>query len=40
MNVLHDKWLVTGADRGYVLHCFRAQKVDDQELSTELNVHG
>ncbi|VDK27795.1 unnamed protein product [Gongylonema pulchrum] len=38
VNVMHDKWLVTGADKAFLLQCHRARHSVDENLSAELNI--
>ncbi|OZC09507.1 von Willebrand factor type A domain protein [Onchocerca flexuosa] len=40
INVIHDKWLVTGADKGFVAHCYQAQQSQEQNLVTDLDLQG
>ncbi|KAL4002608.1 Zona pellucida-like domain family protein [Acanthocheilonema viteae] len=42
VNVIHDKWLVSGADEGFVVQCYQPQQSQSQEenLHTDLTLQG
>ncbi|CAG9541041.1 unnamed protein product [Cercopithifilaria johnstoni] len=40
IDVIHDKWLVSGADKGFVVQCYQPQQSKSQEgnLRTDMNL--
>lgn len=42
ISVIHDKWLVSGADKGFIAQCYQPQKSQSEEGNrrTDLNPEG